>query len=323
MKQPARNKPKVRRDARVAARTAAHARARYLVFGLLSAAALSVRCMPDIEGLSTEFGAAGVAGRARGGSGGLAGGTGGSANPSGGAGAGGVQAGTHAGGSPDGGMPSSAGAGAGGVPDAGAGGTSAGAAGMAGLGGAGGLGGSGGDAGTAGAGGAGGEPSGSRTCVDGCAVLHVPFTGPNQGQFFTVTVAGDFSDAVVTVKVRATELGGGASIMLYALAEPNYDYWNGTVPVTASSIAAGTTLTMDLTGPTPDWDKTKVVAFGILVFTAASEASYGPVSFEVEEILADGTNFGPWLFDDGTYTGLAVNPFDGTPGSTIEWVGPR
>jgi hypothetical protein len=223
-------------------------------------------------------------------------------------------------------------------PNGGEGGANEGGANEGGAGPAGGYGGVQGEAGS-------GEPGGGEAgsgpaihCVDGCAILYLPFDMASEQQFFTInldTANGvNLSTSVLTAHVRTLQ-GSAETIHLYASALPNFKF-NGTAPsATVASLANGGTLTMDLTNTNAGtWDNTKVISIGFLISAAATPET---VQILVEDVtVTNSTTFGPWLFtmqadvnetstvasNYNTPNILFANNYNTVPGARGIWVPP-
>lgn len=273
---------------------------------------LSLHCTPGLDGLSDHYGVGGGAAGSggRGSSGETSGGGDVAGSNGGGAAAGGDQGGS----SPNGGV---SGANDGGTGPAG---------------------GSGGLQGEAGSGDAGAGEGGSgptQTCVDGCAIMYIPFAAAGSGQFFTInldfTNGVDLSTAIVSARLRTLQ-GTSQLIQLYATALPGFNF-HGTAQTSLASLANGGTLTMDLTNTGSSWDNTKVRSFGFLIDGTIAET----VQILVEEVtITNSTAVGPWLFtkqadvnesamvDPNFYTPniLFANPYNQVPGAKGIWMMP-
>lgn len=302
--------------------------------------------MPDFDALSSEYTATGGTG-AQGGtapsSGGDSGssasgetGTGGT-SPSGGdsgegsgdSGRGGASGETGSGGTPGGeggsggdGNGNDSGDGGEGVSGSatGATGGTAGEGGTGGSSGNAGAGGNGaaGNGGTGGTGGVGGEgglpPTG---CVDGCALLDVPFAGSSsQTQFFTIAVpTTDLTGAKITAIIRVLDYQGASGyVKVYATTQA-FAYCCYTAPLyVLSSLTAPTTIELDLAAAPVDWDSTNVGEIGIQVAGSAV-----PVRLVLEEIRVSNDTLGPYAFES-SLQGLAVNSYMPVPGATVTWI---
>jgi len=268
---------------------------------------LCLHCTPDLDKLSAHFDPSLPAGGFDGSQGGTA------AGGDGESGGTGEDGGTNAT-AGEGGQDSSS--------EAGEGGTSAG--GKAGAG-QGGRGGSGGTSGTGGSAGGGPLPA----CPgDGCVLLTIPASTatppPKIGyqQFFTInldlTAGVDLSDSVITARVRALDFNGTTeTVQLYASALPNYNFWGSAGSVALSTLAAGGTLTMDLTNTGTGWDAKHAVSLGVLFKGGSSLAL---VKLLIEDIQATvkadpsaTPKYGPWLF--AKQTDVNENPVEQVPGT--------
>jgi len=280
---------------------------------LIVLSSLSVHCTPGLDGLSDHYGVGG--GTAGSGGQGTSGETSGGGGDVAGSDGGGAAAGGDQGGS---------------SPNAGAGAANEGGTGPAG--------GSGGGQGEAGSGDAGAGEGGSgptKTCVDGCAIMYVPFVTGGSGQFFTINLdfmnGVDLSTAIVSARLRTLQ-GTSQLIQLYATALPDFNF-HGTAKTSLASLANGGTLTMDLTNTGSSWDNTKVRSFGFLIDGTIAET----VQILVEEVtITNSPTVGPWLFtkqadvnessmvDPTFYTPniFFANPYQQVPGAKGIWMKP-
>ena len=176
----------------------------------------------------------------------------------------------------------------------------------------------------------------SIPCIDGCALLYLPFaaTCPTS-PFFTINLdianGVNLSTAVITAKVRALDFTGtNESIRFYASALPNYAFYAASA-VSISSLVNGGTLTMDLTN-TPGWDHTKVMSFG---FNIGGSDTSPTIWLLVEEITITGSSTaGPWLFrnaadvNESSNVGanfatpniIFANNYNHLPGQKAKWI---
>ena len=287
--------------------------------GLVSVA-LCVRCVPDLDALSQDFGHPRPSGAS--GSGGSAGLEQGEA---GGTVAGGTAGGSGGGSSGKGGSHAKAGTG-GGVNAAGTGGSNEGGQSGANQGGEGGAEGgqagsgetqggapsagttSGGTTSTGASGGVANEGGGAGAgpnlpCTDGCALLDIP---PDIGfsQFFTInldlTNGVDLSDSVLTAHLRTIDFTGTTeTIQFYASATGFAFFNNNNATVELSSLSDGGTLTMDLTS-TGTWDNTHVISFGFLLHggstAVTNQVLVEDISVAVKADPEAMPKVGPWLF---------------------------
>ena len=190
-----------------------------------------------------------------------------------------------------------------------------------------------------GQGGAGAGQGGSgstMSCVDGCAIMYIPFATGSAGQFFTInldiTNGVDLSTSVLTARLRTLQ-GSSETIQFYASALPNFNFNGAAAKAPLSSFANGGTITMDLTS-TGAWDHTKVMSFG---FSIAGAGIAETVQILVEEVtITNSSAVGPWLFtnqadvnentnvDPNFYTPniLFANPYNAVPGAKGIWMMP-
>jgi hypothetical protein len=288
--------------------------------------------LPPIGGASSA-GAGGAGGSELGasgagdGSGGLSsGGTGGDV-PGGMAGEAGADAEGGAGGEESAGTSGSSGAGAG------SGGATSGAGGAAGKAGAGGA--SAGGGGPGGGGGGGGAES--CTGATGCARLSVPLTTSNGRTHFSIALGSevDFSNAVVTYRVRKVSATGGR-IWAYVQhgGTPDHNLIYGGARNFDQLGSDFVTVTWDVAATTPSFpfDKSVIARLGIEIVASGSGPWTNPSVVLLDSIAVTGPAVGPWPFDDASSVWTAASPPSGAlwmsdnapdellPGSTLSWV---
>jgi hypothetical protein len=164
----------------------------------------------------------------------------------------------------------------------------------------------------------------------------VPLTSATQRTFFVIDLPDftDFSNASLTFRVLPVSVSGGrilAFVQHDGVPPGDYNLIQGGLR-TLSSLSGWTTITWNIAQTVPGFtfDKTVIRRIGIEVSGTGSTAWTNPTVLELDSITITDAIAGPFLFDaaasvdadttEPNVLGIATNPPDAVPGSTLDWL---